>query len=115
MLLGGRIALVVATTLATGAGVWASGRYARTRGEIDPSACVVDEVAGQWLASCFAALTLKGFVAAFLLFRVFDIFKPWPISAAEKLPGGYGIMADDLVAALAAGLGVFLLQHYRIV
>jgi phosphatidylglycerophosphatase A len=65
---------------------------------------VIDEVAGQLLACAFAPLSLAGFALAFLLFRLFDISKLWPISAAERLRGGLGIVVDDLVAGLIAGL-----------
>jgi phosphatidylglycerophosphatase A len=71
---------------------------------------VLDEVAGQWLALAVVALLRsrppdqRDLVAAFLLFRLFDVAKPWPIRKLERLPGGWGIVADDLAAALAAGL-----------
>jgi phosphatidylglycerophosphatase A len=75
----------------------------------DPSSVVIDEVAGQWLALAVlpGSLLLQPWIAvaaAFVLFRCFDILKPWPISWAERLPAGWGIVADDLVAGLAAGL-----------
>ena len=77
---------------------------ART-GRDDPSECVIDEVAGQFLACAMAPLSLFGFLLAFALFRLFDISKLWPISEAERLRGGLGqSMADDMVAGLLAGL-----------
>ena len=95
--------------LAVGAaGIFVSGAYARERGEIDPSSCVIDEVAGQWIALAFAPISLPAFALAFFFFRFFDMIKPWPISAAEKLPGGYGIIADDVLAGLIAGLIVYV-------
>ena len=100
----GTSGIVLAFLAVTAIGTWASDIYAREIGSADPSECVVDELAGQWLACSLAPLTLGGFVFAFLLFRLFDIFKPWPISAAERLSGGAGIMADDLLAGLFAGL-----------
>jgi phosphatidylglycerophosphatase A len=72
----------------------------------DPGAFVLDEVAGQALAllPLLPALSLTGVLLGFLLFRLLDIWKPWPISRLEELPGGLGIMADDLLAgAIAAG------------
>ncbi len=93
-------------------GAWAGGRVARLRAKQDPGEVVIDEVVGQWLA----LLWLPGLVwwqllAAFVLFRLFDILKPWPINASENwLPGGWGIMLDDVLAGLAAALGVFLLN-----
>jgi phosphatidylglycerophosphatase A len=78
----------------------------------------LDEVAGQWLALAVVALAqgkaprLPELAASFVLFRVLDVTKPWPIRTLERLPGGWGIVADDLAAALAAGalaLGVLAL------
>lgn len=84
------------------------GATAKTDGEGDPPWVVTDEVAGQALALGIGDLLSKGSgygpaVAAFVLFRVFDIFKPGPIRAAERWPGGLGILADDLLAGVAAG------------
>jgi phosphatidylglycerophosphatase A len=89
--------------------VWACGAEAKRRGVPDPGPAALDEVAGQWLALLvLVALgrtpTLGQVVAAFLLFRAFDVLKPWPIRLLERLPGGWGIVADDLAAGLAAGL-----------
>jgi phosphatidylglycerophosphatase A len=90
------------------AGVWASGAEAARRQVTDPGAVVIDEVAGQWLALATVvtlrpeSLSLGVVAASFLLFRVADILKPWPVSALERLPGGWGIMADDLAAGLLA-------------
>lgn len=100
------IGLVVLVPLA----VWACGAEAVRRGVTDPGPVVLDEVAGQWLALTVLAawrpeapgLGMLGL--SFLLFRAFDILKPWPISALERLPGGWGIVADDLAAGLAAAL-----------
>jgi phosphatidylglycerophosphatase A len=87
-----------------------SGAYARSLGVKDPSDCVIDEVAGQWLSLLPIALEARAhdwrsYAMALFLFRVFDMWKPWPVSAAERLPGGFGIMADDVVAGvIAAGV-----------
>jgi phosphatidylglycerophosphatase A len=90
--------------------VWACGAEASRRGVADPGPVVLDEVAGQWLA--LTVLTLAtgrppevGAVAvSFVLFRLFDVVKPWPIRRLERLPGGWGIVADDLAAGLAAAI-----------
>ena len=93
--------------------VWACGIEAARRGHPDPGPVVLDEVAGQWLALAVVALLRSRppdpteLVAAFLLFRLLDVVKPWPIRKLERLPGGWGIVADDLAAAFAAGLLVF--------
>jgi len=89
-----------------------SSTYERESRREDPSDCVIDELAGQWLACAFAPLTLWGFALAFLLFRLFDMTKLWPVSAAEKLKGGLGIVADDMVAGAIAGVIVMLLLHF---
>jgi phosphatidylglycerophosphatase A len=103
-LLGGPWLLAGATGLVALAGVWASGRYAAALASGDPGAVVVDEVAGQWLALLPLPLDLWWYAAAFALFRLFDIAKPWPIGWLDRnLHGGRGIMADDLAAGLAAG------------
>jgi phosphatidylglycerophosphatase A len=89
-----------------------SWTYARQTGREDPSGCVIDELAGQWLACACAPLTLWGFALAFVLFRLFDMTKLWPVSAAEKLKGGWGIVADDMVAGAMAGVIVLLAVHF---
>jgi phosphatidylglycerophosphatase A len=104
MKLGGPVALVVLALITAAFGMWACDVYARATGTHDPSECVIDELAGQFIACAFAPLSLPAFALAFVLFRLFDISKLWPISAAERLRGGLGIMADDLVAGLFAGL-----------
>jgi len=64
----------------------------------DPSHIIIDELVGQWLALLFLPKGLINIAIAFILFRFFDIIKPWPISLIEKLPKGLGVMSDDLVA-----------------
>lgn len=88
------------------AGTWSANKLANEMQLEDPQIVVVDESAGVLLALFVAGSTsLIGVVAAVILFRLLDITKPWPISAAENLkPAGVGIMADDLVAGLVAGL-----------
>jgi phosphatidylglycerophosphatase A len=108
----GAVALLAA--LATAFGVPASARVAALRGRKDPSEIVVDEVAGQALALLLLHLALPagaspilrwGLVAAaFGLFRLLDVVKPGPIDRVQSLPGGWGVMADDLLAGLGAGI-----------
>jgi phosphatidylglycerophosphatase A len=89
--------------------VWACGTEEARRGETDPAAVVLDEDAGQWLALTVLAVAIGRHprpieaLAGFVLFRLFDVVKPWPIRTLERLPGGWGIVADDLAAGLAAG------------
>ena len=99
----GAIGLLIATALVFAIGVWASAHHARTLGSGDPGEIVVDEVVGQWIAVLALPLDPLAYAVAFVTFRVFDIAKPWPIRLAdEKLKGGFGIMADDVLAGLAA-------------
>lgn len=84
------------------AGVVVSGRYAAGQNREDPSEVVIDEVIGTWVAMTGLSPGLG--LPALFLFRVFDIVKPFPVNAAEKLPGGIGIMADDIVAGLYANV-----------
>ena len=85
--------------LAAGAlGAWAANLCARERGADDPGFIIVDEVVGMW-ASLYA-IPLAFTLPAFFLFRIVDIVKPFPVSSAEKLPGGLGIMADDVVGGV---------------
>jgi phosphatidylglycerophosphatase A len=102
-------ALLASSMLVYIAGVWSCGVYAAGTGDVDPSECVLDEVAGQWLACALAPLSFLGFATAFALFRLFDISKLWPVSLGERLAGGWGIMTDDMIAgglaaAIVAGL-----------
>lgn len=102
-----------AVTAAVIAGLWAAEAEVVRRGLADPGPVVVDEVAGQWLALGAAWPLWAGgdgrqlviFVAAaFFIFRLFDIVKPWPVRRLEALPGGIGVMADDLAAGLMSGI-----------
>ncbi len=87
-------------------GIWASGRTAPIFGNSDPSQAVVDEVMGQLVTFCFIPFGLSWpfILAGFLLFRFFDIWKPYPIRSLEALPGGLGICADDIIAGVYAGI-----------
>lgn len=88
-------------------GIWASGRTIPIFGNSDPSEAVVDEVMGQLIALLFIPITAGWWMVltAFLLFRLFDIWKPYPIDSLQDLPGGVGICADDIVAGIYAGVG----------
>lgn len=89
----------------TAAGVLAAGVTARAERKEDPSLVVIDEAAGQWLALLLLpVISWQTLLLSFLVFRAFDIWKPFPAAQAEHLPGGVGIMADDLVAGAYANL-----------
>ena len=95
--------------------IWAADQTARQANVKDPQFVVVDEVVGQWLALAGArALNWKSFLAAFVLFRLFDIWKPFPVRQLESLPGGVGIVADDLMAGLYAALVLFLAGWFNL-
>lgn len=125
---------IVLSLLLAAAGVWASDRVAKRFREKDPQYVVIDEVSGQhltlllgcgipiwwksatlsWtatpigLTSMPSALNWKYLLLGFILFRVFDIWKPFPARQAESLPGGWGIMADDWIAGIYAAIGLWI-------
>lgn len=111
--------LVLATIAAFGVGIWAANGYVARLGGADPGPVVIDEVAGQWLTLVPAAYLVPNtpdlltYGVAFVLFRIADIFKPWPASWADKkVHGGLGIMLDDIFAALYAGLALTIYILY---
>jgi len=83
-------------------GIWAGGRIERVLGRKDPGVIVIDEVAGMLLSVIVLPRTLPVLVTAFLLFRLFDIWKPFPARESQALTGGMGVMVDDLIAGLYA-------------
>ena len=87
------------------AGVWSAGVIEGHSGHHDPSVVVIDEVAGMWIALLGAQHAGWYFLAAFLIFRFLDITKPGPVNRLQDLPGGWGVMLDD-VAAGAGTLAV---------
>jgi len=111
----GWIGLALATLILFPIGVWAANGYTARLGGEDPGPVVIDEVAGQWFTllpvAYFAPYSpdLVIYGMAFVLFRLADIFKPWPVSWADRaIKGGLGIMFDDILAAVYAGLVVLL-------
>lgn len=86
------------------AGLWASGVAARHFQREDPGEVVIDEVAGQLATLCLTGAGVWAALVGFLVFRVLDIVKPWPAGRFERLPGGLGIMADDLMAGAYGNL-----------
>jgi phosphatidylglycerophosphatase A len=109
---GGAVALLAAGVLVTLIGIWAADRYQAATGRHDAPEVVIDEVAGQWLTLAACPLTPLWILAGFAVFRFFDIVKPWPVCWADrKLPGGFGVMADDVLAAVYAALAFFLAQR----
>lgn len=93
-------------------GVWSADTVSRRWQVRDPGAVVIDEIAGQLITYVsLAPLGWKYLVAGFFLFRVFDIWKPFPARQAESLPGGWGIMADDWIAGVYAALALGILRY----
>jgi phosphatidylglycerophosphatase A len=95
--------LAAAAAMVFAVGWWAAGAITKASRVKDPGSIVIDEVAGQWLVLLAASRDPLTWVLAFVLFRVFDIWKPWPVRWADRrIHGGLGIMLDDLLAAVYA-------------
>jgi phosphatidylglycerophosphatase A len=105
-------ATIISAIAVTAIGIPAATLVARGYGVKDPQFVVIDEVAGQLIALIAVPLAWKTFLAGFILFRVFDMWKPFPVRHLERLPEGTGIVVDDLAAGLYA-LGIMhLLLHF---
>ena len=121
---GGGMGVLASSLIAFAIGVLACADHVRETKREDPSECVIDELAGQWLACSFCLLTFGGllppahislplFALAFALFRLFDIWKPWPVSwADQQIKGGLGVMTDDMIAGLMAGVLIALTRYF---
>lgn len=109
----GRIGLAAALCLVIAAGIWASETIVRRGTARDPGLIVIDEVAGMFLTLLFIPLTWLGVAVAFVLFRAADVVKPFPANWCDAhVHGGLGVMLDDLVAGLYAGLVTWLFMEY---
>jgi len=117
---GGPLLAVLATLAVSGLGWWAIARATEGSDDHDPSEIVIDEVAGQWVALLpvsFGAAMMgvgvlalyPGWIAAFLLFRLFDIWKPGPVGWADRRNDPFGVMLDDIIAGVMAAIGGILL------
>lgn len=118
--LGGFPLLIIGTLLAFFCGWWATGRMTKGSEDHDPSEIVIDEVAGQWIALMplsYASWSMgldilvmwPGWIAAFVLFRLFDIVKIGPVGWADRRGDALGVMLDDVIAGVFAAIGVLLL------
>jgi phosphatidylglycerophosphatase A len=96
-----QVAIIV---VVSGVGTWAASVAARHFGREDPGEVVIDEVAGQLVTLVATGAGLAGTFLGFFVFRAFDVVKPWPVNRLERLPGGVGIMADDLLAGVFGNL-----------
>lgn len=106
------IVLAITNVILFAWGVWASNRTCEITGVKDPRLIVIDEVSGQLIALTPLALlpsfSIRAVVIGFLFFRVFDIYKPYPIRRLERLHGGLGVMADDALAGVYAAVALWL-------
>lgn len=102
---------VAAAALVTGAGIWAAGVTAQALGVKDPGPVVIDEAAGLMVTLVGVPFSWTAACGAFLLFRAMDVLKPPPADRLERLPGGWGIVLDDLAAGLYANLALRLVLY----
>ncbi len=111
----GRGTLLVLAVVLLAPGIWSASVVAKETNTTDPQIVVVDEVIGQWITLTGAAtFNWKTWLAAFLLFRLLDMWKPAPARQLESLPGGWGIVADDVMAGLYGALAIFVLDRFHI-
>ncbi|HYI97734.1 MAG TPA: phosphatidylglycerophosphatase A [Bryobacteraceae bacterium] len=109
------LAMALAGIICGVIGIWAATVEAASCGRKDPGHIVIDEVAGQWITLAGATVfSWKSWILGFVLFRLFDIWKPAPVRQLEKLPGGTGIMADDLMAGVYAAVVLYLAGYFHL-
>jgi phosphatidylglycerophosphatase A len=110
---------VLVAVIISAVGVIVAGRAARYAQIEDPQLVVIDEVSGQlityYLFFMVMPLNWKSWLLGFILFRLFDIWKPFPARQLERLPGGWGIMADDWMAGIYAAIVLRVALHFRVI
>ncbi|HNN96302.1 MAG TPA: phosphatidylglycerophosphatase A [Pseudomonadota bacterium] len=116
VLLGaGPLAMAMGVVVVTLLGTWAAGRYCEATGRHDNQRIVIDEVAGILITLWPVSRSLGNLAVGFLLFRLFDIWKPGPVRIIDRrVGGGFGVMADDLAAGLLAAVCLWLIQPSRL-
>jgi phosphatidylglycerophosphatase A len=108
----GRGTLLLMAAILLVPGIWAAGLIAKRERREDPPIVVVDEVIGQWVTLAGAStLNWKSYLAAFALFRILDVWKPPPVRQLERLPGGWGIVADDVMAGVYGALAIVVIDR----
>lgn len=111
-LLGGVPLLAVATIFAFAIGLWSSSIVLRESDAKDPGWIVIDEVAAQWLVLLVVPLDINLYAIGFVLFRIADVWKPWPASWADrKMTGAAGVMVDDIFAAAWAAIALIIFRY----
>ena len=90
-------------------GVWSANAAEKHFGGVDPAPVILDEVVGMLITLAFLPVNITGAIVGFLLFRLFDVVKPWPANRLEALHGGLGVMADDAMAAVYGNVAMRLL------
>lgn len=106
---------ILLTAVVTPIGIWAANKTIESTGSQDPQIVVIDEVLGLWLTLAGAArFNWQSFLLAFVLFRIFDITKPWPVRNLEKLHGGTGVIVDDLGAGIYAAVVMALAGWFNL-
>ncbi len=112
-IIGGPGLLLIAALAIIPVGLWATKKFEEATKTSDADEIVIDEVAGVWIALLPAGLNPFLFVAAVILFRVFDIWKPWPIGwADENIKGKWGVMLDDIIAGVITAILLFIIGDY---
>lgn len=107
---------LIVVSIAAVVGIAICGRAADQMGVHDHGGIVWDEFVGFWIAMAALPITWQSVVLGFVLFRVFDILKPWPISWLDKrVSGGFGIMIDDVIAGLAAAVVIYFLGYFGLI
>jgi len=106
-----RGALILLSLAVIAIGIPAATKVASAYGNKDPQNVIIDEVAGQWITLIAVPVAWKSLLVGFILFRGFDIFKPPPIRRIETLPGGFGIVLDDVAAGIYASIMMHLLLY----
>ena len=107
---------LIVVSIAAVVGIAICGRAADQMGVHDHGGIVWDEFVGFWIAMAALPITWQSVILGFVLFRVFDVLKPWPISWLDKkVSGGFGIMIDDVIAGLAAAVVIYFLGYFGLI